>query len=675
RCELVICDEAHKALGPDTRKSIDDIDMILDSEMTKADERSEQKVFSHLQQLTNTRSLKLGFTATPRLVNKSVQDQFQTLISHTPHSDLVRAGILAKFKVLQIPAFVKPTEVQQNITTAQEIRMLKREDIYRKALEALQKLRDQVHERLLTVAFCPSIRECDRLQEVARLFDLKCSIVTNREYRTNPGIDHICAAETAIQNGDIDLIASVDKLQVGWDYPPINTILQLRATLSAAIVAQEAGRAARTCPGKDTAYIIEPSWQRIRPPIETTNRGNLRIHREDVLKRKPQRQGEEDADEGSSPFYWETISKRKKSKEGKRGSNKREEEYEVVSRKLKYHKTPLTFAEALHLLGEEEVGTVCEGVKGEKLKYGSVAALDENGTVIIGNEVGVGLNAYSLLHGLIPSTVLKEAHEANLEIIGVALSLNKYVPVYRLQEVLALPYVIHGLQFERLSEGGEILIDGMACVSEAAFASLIGVSASALRKHVEQAGLQPVSKGICHGRPIDVYRKSAIESLPFVQIRTTIKPVDPESRQISIHGKVCMGLKTFSERNGVSYQLLETEVAEAKIQPEGEALSGSQKIYVFPVRKLEKLPCIKDRISLPRLKEGEAEVEIRGTTCIAINAFCSLHPEYEAGSIYRGLENNGIQHYGFALSVGNHRVRVFRKSDVERLPYIKKRSS
>ncbi|MFH1444405.1 MAG: DEAD/DEAH box helicase family protein [Candidatus Peregrinibacteria bacterium] len=683
-CELVLCDEAHKSLGDATAGSIDALDLEFDRSMSRRDEQTEETTFAHLSKYTSRRALKLGFTATPRLIQKSVRDRFKTLISQTSYSGLVQSGILAKFKVMQIPAHIYPEEVGNGITLSQETHILSREEIYRKAVEALQRMRQEIHERLLPIAFCSSIRECDKLQAVADEQGLSSSIVTGREYRRKPREDHIGRAEMQLLNGEIDLIASVDKLQVGWDFPPLNTILQMRATLSAAILTQEAGRVSRIAPGKSIAYVIEPRWRRNRPSEQEISHGRIIIRRKDAAAPEgrglPQDiagiSGQADStEENATPFYWETtLDKRKKRRQWKGSAvEPSEDQPQVMNTKLKFHKTPLTLAEAFHVLGEKDVDAICEGWHGEPLRHGTVLSLDEQGMVKINGHVAVGLNAFASIHGLGVTAIQKEADERKLTPIGIALSYVHYVPVYKLCEIQALSYVRDRLELERLTEGGEVLIGGCICVGASAYAKLHGLNDQLLNKHITAAGLKPVGDAISRNWKIPVYRKSDIETLPYVQKCSHLQQVDTSTHQITIDSKVCIGLRSFAQLYGLSCVTLERSVQEEGLQPSGRALHYTRTIDVFPIQQLEELQYVRDRRYLPKIDQATAEVILQGHACIGLKAFCSLHPGLYHSQLVQEIEIAGIEHAGFAISKSGAKVKVYNKATVLALPYVQEK--
>lgn len=671
KCELVICDEAHRALGNATGESIDQLDEYNEeSILTKQEERSENTVFRDIQKYTNKNALKLGFTATPSLLRKSVGDRFGYAISRLSYADLVRAGILVKFKVMQIPAVIVPGEVQTNITARQERKILDREEVYLKGLRALQQLRGKVREKLLPVAFCSSIRDCDKLNEVAKLLGMKSAIVTSREYLRHPQKDHLRDAEQKLLNGEIDFISSVDKLQIGWNFPVLNTILQFRATLSAAILTQQAGRVSRMASGKNVAYVIEPRWKRNRST--TSSEADTTIIFEDVIGKKESKsrqlllddleEGEEDAD----PFYWEIKKDQgepsqndEKEKENAHGSS------EFVSKKLRFHKIPLTLAEAFHVTGETNLDAICEGWDNTKLEFTKIPTLEENGTVKIENQICVGLNLYASFNGVSISVLKKAIEIAGLQPVAVALTGSNYVPVYRLVEIENLQEIQDQIQLAHLSkEGGDVIIEGFLCIGLSAYASFHGLSYDVLKKSVENAGLQPMnfalsSRGEVGGKKVEVYKKSDVETLPYVQ-KKRLPELDQSTAQVAIQGKTCTSLSAFSRLYSLDVTMLGKAAKEEGVKCIGRAIYHTKVVDVYEVSALNKLAYVHDRFNLPRLSM-DGEITLKGERHVSLSSFCSKN-----GLSFAHFQRNitNVKPKGFALTSRGRKIKIYRESDI-----------
>lgn len=292
-CELIVCDEAHRSLGDKTADSIDALDAKTDdSEVAEASEveevveqeaddslsdeevEKEQEVFDSIDTFTNRASLKLAFTATPILANKHVQDVFKHLIAEEKQGELVKAGILVPYRIVQVDGSVHVNDIDSYMTEEQEAGILERENVYGKLAsayaDALKLYREKKEEEqdvmpLRGVAFCVNHNECEKFKEQAEKSGLRARIVTAREAKGKKGNDVIEAAERQLMNCELDLIITVAKLGEGWNFKPANAAIWARASTSPMTVIQGIGRTSRSYTdeqGRSKPYslVFETDW-------------------------------------------------------------------------------------------------------------------------------------------------------------------------------------------------------------------------------------------------------------------------------------------------------------------------------------------------------------------------------------------------------------------------------
>lgn len=287
-CELVICDEAHRSLGNATAESIKSIggkdeedegeDMEQgeisedEQELTEEEEKEEEDVLANLDAQTNSRSLKLAFTATEKLAQKDVADAFPHLIAEEKQGDMVKAKVLVGYRIIQVGATYATDDFEGYITEEQEADMLKKQNVYGKLAEAyadaLKTYKEQGEATdypLYCVAFCVNIKECDQFAEIAKSHALRARVVTGREAKGKNGDDVIKEAEQQLLDGEIDIIVTVNKLGEGWNFKPMNAAIWARATKSPMIVIQGVGRTCRTYideKGREKPYslVFETLW-------------------------------------------------------------------------------------------------------------------------------------------------------------------------------------------------------------------------------------------------------------------------------------------------------------------------------------------------------------------------------------------------------------------------------
>jgi superfamily II DNA or RNA helicase len=348
QCDLIICDEAHRSLGDATRSSIDSIDdadeivddslvdkRLEEDEVTADEERYEEEVFADLEKSTNRQSLKLAFTATPTLAQKDVADHFPYLIAEEKQGDLVKAGILVGYRIVQVTASHETDDFEGYVTEEQEANVLERENVYGKlagsyaeALKRYQEKQDEADYPLHGVAFCVNIDECDKFAAEAAKYGLRSRIITSREAKGRKGDAVITQAENDLVAQNIDLIITVNKLGEGWNFKPANAAIWARASTSPMVVIQGVGRTCRAHTDeqgrtKPHSLVFETQW-------------SLR---------------------GNSDRY-----------------SRREDD--------RVHKKPLTIAQALALNGEDPL-QVCSMENGRSLEIEKFETLNEDGTAIV----------------------------------------------------------------------------------------------------------------------------------------------------------------------------------------------------------------------------------------------------------------------------------------------------
>ncbi len=249
--ELVIADEAHRGLGDKTMSHLDNMGHNSDV--------SHEPSYGDVENYIPRKALLLGFTATPELKDKSVENFFGKEISRVSFAELVRSGILTKFKLIHTHGEILPDDITgSKITTEKEIEILERENIYQQLIDKYLATRPKINDQLKTAVFCATISECDKFLKLAEASGLRGEIVTSREDQ-----DALKRAEEKLSDNQIDLILTVEKLAEGWNFPELNSVILARATLSPVRILQPVGRAARAFPKKSYAYIFETRWNNV----------------------------------------------------------------------------------------------------------------------------------------------------------------------------------------------------------------------------------------------------------------------------------------------------------------------------------------------------------------------------------------------------------------------------
>ena len=271
--KFCICDEVHTSLGERTQESLESIDDMSNEEMNFLEEnalKAEEEVIKHLEEQTSLKSLKIGFTATPKLAQKHVQQYFPNFLGRVYHRDMVEAGILVPYRIVQCNGSVSEGEIGQAITEELEVKILNREDIYNKllgeyvdALSTYEKMKKKNTYPLRGMAFCTNRNECLKFASQAAELGLRCEIITGKEAPGKQGREVINEAKEKMCRGEIDLIVTVEKLCAGFNFPEINAVIWARITSMAKTI-QGIGRGARSHKEgkmkKDCCWVFETNW-------------------------------------------------------------------------------------------------------------------------------------------------------------------------------------------------------------------------------------------------------------------------------------------------------------------------------------------------------------------------------------------------------------------------------
>ena len=276
QCKLVICDEVHhQALGDRTQTSLMEIDQ-QESDLTSEERdmlRAEEEILQHLADQTSVKSLKIGFTATPKGAKKHVQKYFPHCLGRVYHREMVEAGQVVPYEIVQCDGRIFEGEIEEYLSEKQEVEILTRENIYGKLLgeyaEVLATYRKTKVEKkdypMRGMAFCTNHQECEKFALEASRYGLRCKIVTGKEAKGRDGQRVIDEAVQSIENGECDLLVTVEKLATGFNWPAMNAVIWARIT-SAAKTIQGIGRGGRAHTDeegrvKTHCTVFETDWK------------------------------------------------------------------------------------------------------------------------------------------------------------------------------------------------------------------------------------------------------------------------------------------------------------------------------------------------------------------------------------------------------------------------------
>ena len=109
----------------------------------------------------------------------------------------------------------------------------------------------QKHKQMRTLAFCISTKHADYMAQYFCKQGVKAVSVHSQSVTKRN------VALTMLEQGELDIVFSVDLFNEGTDLPLIDTILMLRPTESKIIYLQQLGRGLRTAPGKMSLTVID----------------------------------------------------------------------------------------------------------------------------------------------------------------------------------------------------------------------------------------------------------------------------------------------------------------------------------------------------------------------------------------------------------------------------------
>lgn len=187
----------------------------------------------------------IGFTATPAWKwAKHLSDLYQGLVCGPQVGELVEAGFLSPYKhFARVAANMDALKVEKGEFTeeSQEI-----------AFES-----DRVYDALAgdlntlpfrkCVVFTSSISHCRKLYSALTLRNIRvCQVHSGQEESLNS----YAMKEFQCMTSGMDVCISVGSLTKGFDFPPIDLVVLMRATTSLPLFLQMVGRGSRLFPGK-----------------------------------------------------------------------------------------------------------------------------------------------------------------------------------------------------------------------------------------------------------------------------------------------------------------------------------------------------------------------------------------------------------------------------------------
>jgi ribonuclease E len=237
--QLVICDEAHTALGEKTSSAI--------------------RSFPE--------PIYIGMTATEQLIAKQVSDVFPASVDDLPLQDAARRGLIAPLRDLRVPPVAAINQVP--IVGGDFDQEILAKTLDHQALnQAAASLYRDRFDNTPGIVYAAGVDHAYNLAQEFRAAGLKAEAVSGR---TPP----VRLAETlaAYERGEINVLINAMLLAEGWNSPRATVCMHLAPTASRRVYQQRIGRIMRTHPRKEAGIVVD-----FVPKAATHNERVISLH-------------------------------------------------------------------------------------------------------------------------------------------------------------------------------------------------------------------------------------------------------------------------------------------------------------------------------------------------------------------------------------------------------------
>jgi superfamily II DNA or RNA helicase len=221
--QLVICDEAHTALGEKTSAAI--------------------RSFPE--------PIYIGMTATEQLIAKQVSDVFPASVDDLPLQDAARRGLIAPLRCLRVPPVAAINSVP--IVGGDFDQEILAKTLDHQALnQAAASLYRDRFDNTPGIVYAAGVEHAYNLAQEFRAAGLKAEAVSGR---TPP----VKLAETlaAYERGEINVLINAQLLAEGWNSPRATVCMHLAPTASRRVYQQRIGRIMRLHPRKEAGIVVD----------------------------------------------------------------------------------------------------------------------------------------------------------------------------------------------------------------------------------------------------------------------------------------------------------------------------------------------------------------------------------------------------------------------------------
>ncbi len=227
---IVICDEAHTALGEKTSGAI---------------RRWSEPIF-------------IGMTATGALIARHVTDLFPTQTSRFDLAQAARRGVIAPLRCIRIPP-------GPGVRTIAKVPLRRGEVDTEFDQEMLAELLDQTPFNMAVadlyktrfngvpgVVYAAGVRHANNVAKAFRELGLKAQAVSGETPKRQ-----LARILADYESGKIDVLVNAMLLAEGWNSPRATICMHLAPTASRRVYQQRVGRVTRRAPGKEAGIVVD----------------------------------------------------------------------------------------------------------------------------------------------------------------------------------------------------------------------------------------------------------------------------------------------------------------------------------------------------------------------------------------------------------------------------------
>jgi superfamily II DNA or RNA helicase len=221
--QLVICDEAHTALGEKTSAAIRSFP---------------EPVY-------------IGMTATEQLIAKQVADVFPASVDDLPLADAARRGLIAPLRCLRVPpaAAVNSVPIVGGDFDERALAAVLDHEALNQAAASLYRDR---FDSTPGIVYAAGVDHAYHLAQEFRAAGLKAEAVSGR----TPPVK-LAEILAAYERGEIDILINAMLLAEGWNSPRATVVMHLAPTASRRVYQQRIGRIMRIHPRKEAGIVVD----------------------------------------------------------------------------------------------------------------------------------------------------------------------------------------------------------------------------------------------------------------------------------------------------------------------------------------------------------------------------------------------------------------------------------